>query len=288
MAKVVTRAGPSLIRVISEKFKEDREVPPLTPQSWLRVSALSSLCAREEVLASLLRVNRHDIIGTDLLLTFNHGHGLHWALQNRVLAGLGVLYGRWRCTICGARCGGRDTDEGNVLRPSKCGSNICRGRKEPRDPETNDFEYEEQYFTNKELRIGGHNDGFLRLPGVEGEGVLEGKSISDRRARDIKDVPDFGHVVQLQSYMWLTDCQWGVIVYWNKGTFRAPLVEHFVERDDETIEKIKAMIRSIWAGMKGGALPERLCRSSGCERAEACSMAGPCFERDTPGQDYVE
>lgn len=280
MAKVVTRAGPSLLRVVGEEFKEDREVAPLSSGDWIRVSSLSNLCAREEVLASKLKVERVDSISTDLLLTFNHGHGLHWALQNRVLAGLGVLFGCWRCKICGARYGGSETVAGNIPRPEKCHSNICKDRKEPRDREDRDFEYEEQFFKDNEHRLCGHPDGFLRLLDVQGEGVLEGKSISERRSREIKDVPDFGHVIQLQAYLWLTGCEWGLIVYWIKGKFRDPLVEHYVERDDETIEKIKQMLQSIWAGVKGGPLPERICNTPDCSRAEECNMAKPCFSKE--------
>jgi hypothetical protein len=278
MAKSIARAGPSLLRVVKDEFKEERRVKPLTSQGWLRVSALSSLCAREEVLAAILDIERHDFIDTDLLLTFNHGHGLHWALQNRVLSRIEVLFGRWRCKICGACYGGVDTDVGNIARPKTCTSNICKDRKEPRDGDDNDFEYQEQFFKSNEYRIGGHPDGFLRLPDADEEGVLEGKSVSERRSKEIRDVPDFGHVVQLQTYMWLTGRKWGVILYWVKGLYRSPFIEHYVERDDETIEKIKEMISGIWYGIKKGVLPDRICSSPDCNRAEECSLAEPCFK----------
>lgn len=262
----------SLKKLIKLKLKEQRTVSWLKPDSYLRVSALSTMCAREEVLATLNRAERTDKIEADLKLIFAHGKGLHYILQNEVLADIGALVGIWKCVECAKQFGSLDGELAAsttlVHKPSRCDS--CSSEE---------FLYREQHFIDHKLRIGGHPDGFLELEGFPGLGIVECKSIATHRAWEVKHTPDIGHVIQAQSYMWLTGLQWAKILYWDKGGQGASaLLEHTVERDEETIEKIKEMIVSIWKGIEANTLPDRICDTAECPRAKKCQLSDLCFE----------
>ena len=266
---------PSLVSLINEKFLRTRPIPPPTAESFLRASSLPSLCAREEALAARLKIERVDQVDVDLNLTFAQGSGMHWVFQNEVFPALGnVLVGQWQCKVCDVVVGGLGSTEGNVPMPETCVS--CEELKQvviwPADVPR--FEYLEQHFVNEKFRFSGHNDGFLRLPEFMhlGDGVFELKSISQFRAKKIKDVPDVGHAVQAQAYMWLTNTKWCLILYWDKGTYRDCLTEHYIERDEDCIEQIKTELASIWHGIDTGVLPERFCTSADCNRAVECGL----------------
>lgn len=243
------------------------------------MSSFASLCPREEVLVGVENLTRKGEITADLALIFDHGHALHWALQNRVLPAAGVLRGQWRCHGCGARAGAPNGSGGPlewaVARPPLCPA--CGEEA---------FTFEEYVLRDEEYRVQGHSDGFLEIEGLPGLGVFEGKSINPRGAWEVRDTPKLDHVIQTQMYMWLTGAQWGVIVYWDKaGSGMASLIEHMIDRDEETIDFIKLTIKSIWAGIDdGGPLPSRICETATCKRAEACSVTVQCFERPNESQ----
>src|SRR3954463_6849643 len=93
-AKTVT----PLVALIRDRFKSEEPEPPLNPESYLRCSSLSSVCAREEVLRVIYDVIRSKVISVDLNLVFSVGKALHSQLQNEILPLLGdVLYGQWKC-----------------------------------------------------------------------------------------------------------------------------------------------------------------------------------------------
>lgn len=271
-------AEVSLKRLIQLTLIDRRETPYLDSSKSLldeggrlRVSLLADLCPREEVLAAVHKTVRRQEVSGDLGTIFAHGAGLHWALQNRVLTPTGALIGVWRCVECAKQFGKLEGDvrvsQSMVRRPRKC------------DCGCEDFIYREQFFINEEYRIGGHPDGFLVLPGLPGLGVVEFKSINPKGAWEVKQMPNLGHVVQLQTYMWLTGLTWGRILYWDKaGIGLSALIEHMVERDEAAIDAIKATIKSIWDGIASGFLPSRLCATSDCPRAAKCPMRKQCFE----------
>lgn len=275
LGDVVTAASAaqgSLKKLIRLTLHEERVIPALTDTSYMRVSSLASLCAREEVLASRLGAVRRDVIDADLKLIFAHGTGLHYVLQNEVLAATGALIGVWKCVDCATTFGKLDGDVGRsqtlVRRPQKC------------ECGSEDFFYREQHFVNDEYRLTGHPDGFLVMQGFPGMGIIECKSISSRRVWEVRHTPDLGHVIQSQAYMWLTGLQWAKILYWEKGGFGSTaLVEHTIERDEETIDRIKTLLKSIWTGVATGAMPQRICETSTCPRAQKCSLVEPCFEK---------
>lgn len=271
------KATTPLIGLIRDKFKSEEPEPPLTSESFVRCSSLSSVCPREEVLRVIHEVVRAKVISVDLNLVFSVGKGLHGQLQNEILPLLGdVLFGQWKCLGCAKVWGGMQEGkpmlESLILKPKAC---LCGGTE---------FLYEELSLRSEQYRLTGHPDGFLKLPEYEGFGILEAKSISEKGAWEVKKTPKLDHVIQAQMYMWFTGTQWAQILYWDKGTYGLPgLIEHHIERDDEVLESILSSIDGMWGSIKAfkdtGAkvLPERICANATCPRAEVCSVAKQCF-----------
>lgn len=282
MGRSSTAADGELKPLIRSALHEARVKPPLTSDGWLRVSALAGLCAREEVLCAISGLTRSDPISADLGIIFEHGHALHWDLQNRVLPKTQAILGRWQCIACGHAHGPKeewalplpeDYLDQQIPRPARCAkcgvemnSSTCM--------------YQEQWLKHPEFRIGGHPDAFLRIPGMDGLGVFEGKSINPRGAWEVRNCPKLDHVVQAQTYMWLSGCTWGKIVYWDKaGQGLSALIEHTIEYDEDHVEAIQQLIVDIWEGIETEALPDRICASADCKRAEVCGVVGECFAR---------
>lgn len=265
----------SLKRIIRAELRREGDIPYLTKDGYLRASAFAELCPREEVLCSSRKIVRKEAIDGDAAFNFMYGEAIHWAGQNRLFSSLDLIVGKWSCLRCATSYGGckpgEPLERGLVHRPSKCTG--C-GTKDMKD-----FQYHEQHFTDQMYRIGGHPDGFLQVPGLAGIGIIEMKSISFNGAFQIKHVPNFGHAIQSQIYMWLTGLKWAKICYFDKGTYGlSGFIEHHVERDEETISKIKETVRSIWHGIETGELPVRICTTNDCPRAKTCVVAGPCFD----------
>jgi len=271
-----TEGYKDLRPLIRSAIPESREKPPLTKEDWIRVSGLAMLCAREEVLCSRSGLIRTDNVEADLMMIFEHGHGLHWDLQNRILPLTKTLFGRWLCGECGTRHGGggewmtplKGFEESQILRPATCPN--CDAVM------TSDNSlFQEQWIKDPEYRP----DGFLRLDGMPGLGVLEVKSISPRGAWEVRGCAKLDHVTQVQCYMWMTGCRWGKVLYWDKGTGGMKgLIEHTIEYDEDHVEAMQNLVRDIWAGIEGGKLPERICASPDCKRADVCSSDTRCFE----------
>jgi len=290
------RAAQPITKLIRQNFTRSDNVPPLQPGDWLRASGLSDLCPRAEVLCSVHKVTRDVHFSADSLVTFLHGSALHWAFQNRLLPAVGAFLGRWKCLGCGKGYGGPDEDAagesraltgaltlGLVRRPEVCPQ--CGGKE---------FLYREIWFGDEVLKVGGHPDGFLQTPGMVGLGVFEGKSIHERFFWEVKNVPMLGHAIQVQTYLWLTDLQWGKIIYWSKGgSGVTSLKEHLIERDEEAINSVKRMVRSIRSGIVSGELPAKICGNKLCKRAKSCAVVEQCFAgsaprkgSDTPSEDH--
>lgn len=267
-----------LKQLLEAGFREDQVVPPPTADSYFRVSKISSLCAREEVLCAQHDVTRRETLDAKTLLIFLHGTSLHWGLQNHALPAIDVLYGIWCCLICGAEHGsvetGKPITETVILRPKICAK--CGFAPSHRGEEV--FRYREHHFINDEHRVMGHPDGFLQLPGHSGMGILEAKSIGGKNAWEVKKAPNIGHVIQAQLYMWFSKLKWARILYWAKGeNGLEALAEHFVEYDEDTVKNVLDTIRSVREGIKGGILPERICATDDCPRAKVCSVTKKCF-----------
>jgi hypothetical protein len=264
-------SSTSLKKIIQAQLASVEDVAFLTAESWVRASSFPEICPREEVLCSIQKVGRKREVSADLALIFEHGKALHNQLQNSVLPAISLLLGNWSCLRCGAHCG-RKTDEPveqwAVPRPERC--THCEGTQ---------FHYHECRLESREYQIQGHPDGFLRIPGLPGLGILEAKSISSKGAWEVRNVPNLNHVIQAHIYMWLAGLQWAKVLYWDKGSHGLnALVEHTIECDDETVDRIKTTLRELWAGIRTGSLPERVCADADAPRARSCAVRKPCFE----------
>jgi hypothetical protein len=278
LAKAALKQETSLKKIIREKYKVVEDIAYLTARSWIRASGFAMMCPREEVICSVNKTPRTWEISADLNLIFQHGHGLHARLQDHILPACGVLRGKWVCNGCGSMFGGPVPDDASpedwaIAKPEEtcsCGSV--------------DYRFHEMKFTDDEYRISGHNDGFLSIPDYSDKlGVLEAKSI--KSGWQIMNSPKLEHAIQVHIYMWLTGCEWGVILYWIKGENGVgALVEHFVERDEETIDNIKSTLKSIWHGVETGELPGRICSSTDCKRASECAVTELCFATGDEGE----
>lgn len=277
LGEIIRRQGSatgrtSLLGVLEERLGTQRKKPPLHPDNnWARASAVPSMCAREEVLCALHGVERDDNVDASLNITFLHGTSLHWGVQNRLLGPLGILYGTWKCANCAVVYGKQQSHAPSgweIQMPKTCSS--CSGTE---------FSYVEPEFSDPELKLTGHCDGFIRLPGMDGFGILEVKSIGERGAREIQNTPQIGHTIQTHVYMHFTGLKWGKILYWQKHeSGLRSLVEHHVDRDEETILMVKQMLSSLWTGIETGSLPERICANNTCPRAKSCSIVDLCFK----------
>jgi len=258
-----------------------REPVAPTGEVYIRASRVASICPREEVLAHLGGVERTKSTSPGDAVTYARGHGLHAAAREHILPQIGVLYGKWSCLDCGRAYGApwetlplRVEDgvrppalaEALVLRPSRCES--C-GSEE--------FAYRELKFEAPEYRTGGSPDGFLRLPGLPGLGLLELKSTA--APWDVRHAPLLSHAIQVQTYLWFTGLPWAVIVYWDTTAEGIDALSAFkLDRDPVTIDAIRAALASVVRGVEGGPLPARICSSADCPRAKQCSVAKACFE----------
>lgn len=273
--------------MVKEDFIRKRVKLPLTKQKYIRASGFAYMCAREEVICILEDMERDDSVNSDTMITFGHGTALHNFLQSYLLPQLGVIRGAWKCIECGHEVGlveeGKAPIDCIVERPEHCEKCGTMALDEHDDP---NLLFREQFFFDDQSKVGGHNDGFLVLPGRPGVGVLEAKSISQKGATEVRHTPKVEHVIQAQIYMWLTGCKWSIILYWVKGQYGVKcLIDHVVERDMDTIKKIKRTANSIWRGAEKKTLPKRICGTSSCARARDCLVRGTCFKEELDEPD---
>lgn len=279
--------GTELTDTIRLNFREASFSAPLPPEGRLRASSLYYLCPREEALRSRLGINRGRAFGPDEKLTFDHGHGLHYALQNRIYGPLGTLLGVWGCTVCGHSSGSYTADldlASLVSRPVQCAScghrEVDGGGSNPTEHDDL-FKYHELACTTRDGRLAGHVDGLALFEGREGLGVIEFKSIGDSQAPDARKRPLEAHFLQVQAYMLMTRLRWAKILYWVKSKDRvADMIEHTVLAHQRTQREILLAVQTTFTAIEGGPLPERVCDGPQCRRTESCPVAGPCFAPD--------
>ena len=271
----------SIKALIKQHYGESRDVGPLKVDTWVRSSGLPMLCPLEEVLRARHEVVRKDTVDAALMLTFLHGKSLHWGVQNELLAGLGVLVGVWKCLACSRSVGQDEYDARQFdrlpARPKVCGSPECPSNASDY-AEEREFLYMEQLLRHEKFLITGHADGFLRMPGLPGLGILEVKSVSQKSAWEIRSVPKMDHVVQAHLYMWMTGLKWAKLFYWDKSGYGiTALTEHTIHYEETLIDKVKEGLVAMRAGLAGGPLPDRICQADDCPRAQKCCVVKQCF-----------
>lgn len=141
------------------------------------------------------------------------------------------------------------------------------------------FRYEERWYGDIHLHLGGHPDGFIEVPWRRGRGVFEAKSIGTQRAwrNQVRDAPLQEHVEQVNAYMAFTGLSWAMILYWDKGAFGLPFLEHEVEFDAQLWARQQQRVLDVWWAVGGGASADRVCVNPYCKRAKDCSYVRECF-----------
>jgi hypothetical protein len=251
------------------------------------------MCPREEILCSRHNIVREEGIDGLVGIVFAMGHAVHWMLQTRILPASCTFIGQWRCTYCGETYGSRATRM--VPRPKSCIRCGAIAGEAPRslgrpDLSVNSeaFLYVEEWAGDVDHKVGGEPDGQY----LEGEYredytdddlvLLELKSANDRNFAELKKSPEFTHVIQAHTYMWLTGYKRAKIIYINKNGYGpTALAEHDISYDEETIVRVQDALKDIRAGLAGGELPERtVCAIRSCPRAKRCRAADACFGGD--------
>ncbi len=149
----------------------------------------------------------------------------------------------------------------------------------------NAFLYVEEWCGDIEHKVGGEPDGQY-LEGDYREDytnedlvLLELKSANDRNYAELKKSPDFTHVIQAHTYMWLAGYRRAKIIYINKNGYGPEAMhEHDIAYDEETIVRVQDALREVRAALGEGDLPERnVCAVRKCPRAKRCKAADVCF-----------
>ena len=153
-----------------------------------------------------------------------------------------------------------------------------------------DWTYEELEFVNDEYRLTGHMDGVL-VWGEDDIEALELKTISSRGYDNVDTAlggrPKREHIIQVQSYMWLTGLQKARLVYINKDLnklFPEGICEHVVERDEAQIKLIQGMLKDCATAADLGLdvpLYDRIeaCPKKSAYRAKDCKVRDYCFPK---------
>jgi hypothetical protein len=260
----------------------------------MRASKISEYCPRAEILAARNDVVRERVEDVDRAVVLGYGDGLHFAVQNELLPRLpDNFYGAWRCRECGEVQGGlvypptfRPQDL--CPRPGLCVNSECPNSKKTQPARYSGkdivFEYEETDLYFETLWFGGHLDGLLFFPEARADfGVLEIKSISHMQEMEIREAPKDSHTSQIQAYLWFTGLRWGIILYWIKGINGIEAwVEHYIERDEQEIQRIADLVQTIKIGIEDPdvPLPARSCKSQEDLPARGCGLCTKCFEMD--------
>lgn len=283
--------GRELVEVLS-RIGTKEATPFITTKALddgravFRASQIASLCAREEVLASLYEVNRSREIDAVTRAIFDTGSALH-DMVRAYLADAGVLAGSWKCLECAAETGGKAVaSPGRRLRPkacSKCGKV--------------NFQYVEEYASDGIHLLGGHCDGFLYLgPKVADDplgavvipdSILEIKSIGARSMSNILRAPYNAHFLQAQAYLWLFGLRRAKVLYvakdWSAAkeknrSLTLPFVEHDAARDEAAIDALKAKCLEVIQSIRRREVPPRVvCQSRHDPKARECPLVARCF-----------
>lgn len=239
---------------------------PMTKESiFIRASGIYDFCPREQTLLSKAGIMITETGTPRDELVMGLGTLLHYWFQNRIFKKR--IMGAWRCRDC-------KTELGNVhehyYHPGKCPN--CKSE---------DLEFLEVLFSDVDLCLHGHTDGFVYLN--KKKTVLDFKSAKHEAFMALKS---FGvsqrYVWQQQAYMYLTGTDQAILLYFDKNESDFSMV--VLKRDGRIVGEIKRKcndtIKAIYsiAPGKDTWLPQRLaCDTKSCTRAKNCAMKNQCF-----------
>jgi hypothetical protein len=292
--------------LIFANIAEVWKTPPMTVDSWVRVSSLGKFCAREEVLCAIHNITREFQCNAQLRWILDQGTMIHHLYRDWYLGPIGNYLGSWLCIPCGKNTDGDEVGSDGypvksmlpkgsmpetgrprvIPMPKQCPN--CGGDRATWDG-TRLIVFHEWLLCNEEHRIRGKQDGF-RLDGGEVIGQ-EAKSISPNGFRKRRtDGPYVKDKTQAMTYLWLSGMKRGEIVYLNKSGWKKPDKDGNVDPREFVlsfpIEYSKAWMESyVWGpvskarkAIKAGTLPKRICAKPGVPRTVDCPMVELCFK----------
>lgn len=244
----------------NKKLVSGRITLPPTDTTLYRISSLSRLCARQEVICGLHSISRREEVPDKLQRTFDMGNAFHSLVQNEWFGKWGWLWGDWSCG-CGA-------EYSRSHRPAKCDS--C-GRADA-------MTYVELELENKEHGITGHPDGVIKRHGISK--VMELKTASGKYyeyiVNFVRNAID-QHRDQVNMYMWMLGIRKGSIIYFNKS--ESDWVEFKQEYSQIRVDRQVEKVKEIRAGLRTRKIPPRtVCEKEDCARAKSCPVRKLCFE----------
>ena len=244
---------------LKKKLTTEFVEPVPSLETVYRASGLSRICAREEFLRFSFKVKKTRVIGHELQMTFDIGHGFHHIVQNKWLSD--ILWGDWRCKECGKLF--KECKKPSVC---SCGSS--------------DLEYQEMYFNDSELCLSGHPDGVIIDPSNGERYLLELKTVNSKSFDYLISqlrAPMSDHLDQMMIYMKFLELKSGYILYFDKE--RSNYVIYRVPFDQSRFEFLVGKIKTIKNSISNGVLPERtVCSNDSCARAKMCPVRELCFK----------
>jgi len=249
-----------LLAETAHRLSKSEPLPIPTMDTLYRVSNMTRMCEREEVLRHNLKREATKKVDAKLQRTFDFGNGFHYIVQNNWFGLWGWLEGDWLCTSCGEK-------HLKQLKPSNCRK--CKSAEQ--------FHYIELELESIQHFITGHPDGILVVGGHRY--TLELKTSNTKYFQYIRNTmrrPLDAHLDQVNLYMFLLGIYRAIVVYFDKDT--SDWMQFHVKYDKQRVERLLGKIKTVKDGIQLGSVPPRkMCDKIGCARALSCPVRIECF-----------
>ncbi len=245
----------------------------------------SEFCARERILMlGSGKKNRDRHLSTSMAVTYAIGHFVEEVIVAEALAEEGVAVANWECYVCGAM-------QRMSKKPEACENCGCR-RYRHRDVR---FKSEYSGITCGIDMFADRGDGKLRVVEVKSIDKIAFKKLvapyAEHRWRTNlymrcieESTSEYRHVVHTDSarVLYVSKGGYGVkdldVKKWDfRDDGMSPFKEYEVLRDDSQTDDLVEAAKLVYEHEKGGSLPDRVCKTAMCKRAEWCVVASTCF-----------
>lgn len=266
--KADTRLLGPIERHLLKKAPGDRSTTVLHPSEMIK----SDFCHRYSYYLLTGGKKKQDNPNLRLQNIFDEGHFIHAKWQNRIYE-MGNMWGDFKCQNCGGITSG--------LSPQVCEHCKCVT-----------LVYDEVALVDKNLRIAGHTDGWVK--GLGDDFLIEIKSIGEGTLRfeapdllrdadhDLKKAwrnirrPFRGHLLQGQMYLELARRMYGEdapkeIVFLYELKMDQDYKEFTVKADYDMVERVFYKAQQINDAVDAGVIPKCNVDPSGCKQ---CDLIG--------------
>lgn len=229
----------------------------------------------------LIDVEEKDLESQKLRL-FDKGHNMH-ARWQRYFADIGVLKGKWKCSnpLCKEVYG--KSEKQGIFCPESCKK--CNATE---------FEYLENNVADEELNFKGHADLVLDFSSFEAEKfdgvrqafnvanlpqnsiVIDMKTINHDQFKRLSGSPHPEYIIQLTIYIFLLDCEYGLLIYENKNN--SDMAAFKVERDDDIMNAVKKQVEKMNEMVDSRLLPPPRPTSKSDYECKYCEFAPLCHK----------